>query len=87
MVSCCLNAIQLNNLQLQYLMICLLLFYSNLYLQFFQGFGSAFNSMRQFSQNYRCYSVSMLPGHERNDVENGGKSNLFCFVIFRNATA
>lgn len=61
------------------------LFHKNHYLQFFQGFGSGFNSMRQFNQNYRCYSVSMLPGHERNDVENGGKSNLFCFVILRNA--
>lgn len=61
------------------------LFNVNLYLQFFQGFGSGFNSMRQFNQNYRCYSVSMLPGHERNDVENGGKSNLFCIVILRNA--
>lgn len=29
--------------------------------------------MRNFSQNYRCYSVSMLPGNERADVENGGK--------------
>lgn len=29
--------------------------------------------MRNFTQNYRCYSVSMLPGNERNDVENGGK--------------
>jgi hypothetical protein len=34
-----------------------------------------FPDMRSFSQNYRCYSVSMLPGNERNDVENGGKSS------------
>jgi hypothetical protein len=46
-----------------------------------------FPDMRQFSQNYRCYSVSMLPGNERHDVENGGKSMLnlrlkfFRFVI------
>lgn len=39
-----------------------------------------FPDMRSFSQNYRCYSVSMLPGNERNDVENGGKS--LCFEIF-----
>jgi ubiquitin fusion degradation protein 1 len=36
-----------------------------------------FPDMRSFSQNYRCYSVSMLPGNERNDVENGGKSSFF----------
>lgn len=36
-----------------------------------------FPDMRNFTQNYRCFSVSMLPGNERNDVENGGKS-LFC---------
>jgi len=29
--------------------------------------------MRSFTQHYRCFSVSMLPGNERNDVENGGK--------------
>lgn len=34
-----------------------------------------FPDMRSFSQNYRCFSVSMLPGNERNDVENGGKSS------------
>lgn len=28
---------------------------------------------RPFSQMYRCYSVSMLPGNERSDVEKGGK--------------
>ena len=41
-------------------------------------FGS-FNfpdAMRQFVSNYRCYSVSMLPGNERHDVENGGKSKI-----------
>ena len=36
-----------------------------------------FPDMRSFTQHYRCFSVSMLPGNERNDVENGGKS-LFC---------
>lgn len=29
--------------------------------------------MRNFSTQYRCYSVSMLPGNERQDVERGGK--------------
>lgn len=42
--------------------------------------------MRNFTQHYRCFSVSMLPGNERNDVENGGKSLfhniIFCLVIF-----
>lgn len=29
---------------------------------------------RPFNNTYRCYSVSMLPGNERQDVEKGGKS-------------
>jgi ubiquitin fusion degradation protein 1 len=29
---------------------------------------------RPFKQAYRAYSVSMLPGNERTDVEKGGKS-------------
>ncbi|XP_076369361.1 ubiquitin fusion-degradation 1-like isoform X1 [Tachypleus tridentatus] len=29
--------------------------------------------MRPFNTQYRCYSVSMLPGNERHDVEKGGK--------------
>lgn len=37
--------------------------------------------MRNFTQQYRCYSVSMLPGNERNDVENGGKSLFRNFVL------
>lgn len=32
---------------------------------------------RPFINNYKCYSVSMLPGSERQDVENGGKSKAF----------
>ncbi|XP_071443201.1 ubiquitin recognition factor in ER-associated degradation protein 1-like [Hetaerina americana] len=28
---------------------------------------------RSFTTQYKCYSVSMLPGNERKDVENGGK--------------
>lgn len=29
--------------------------------------------MRPFNTQYKCYSVSMLPGNERHDVERGGK--------------
>lgn len=29
--------------------------------------------LRPFNTQYRCYSVSMLPGNERHDVERGGK--------------
>ena len=36
-----------------------------------------FNEMggppRPFKNLYRCYSVSMLPGNERDDLEHGGK--------------
>ena len=33
-----------------------------------------FNEMpRPFKTQYRCYSVSMLPGSERDDLEKGGK--------------
>ena len=28
---------------------------------------------RPFKTQYRCYSVSMLPGNERDDLEHGGK--------------
>jgi hypothetical protein len=31
---------------------------------------------RPFNTQYKCYSVSMLPGNERHDVERGGKSKL-----------
>lgn len=35
---------------------------------------------RVFKASYKCFSVSMLPGNERQDVENGGKSMvLFIF--------
>jgi len=39
------------------------------------GFGPMFphNMQRTFNTKYRCYSVSMLPGQERQDVEKGGK--------------
>ena len=29
---------------------------------------------RNYSAEYKCYSVSMMPGQERQDVEQGGKS-------------
>ncbi|XP_046385217.1 ubiquitin recognition factor in ER-associated degradation protein 1-like [Ischnura elegans] len=31
------------------------------------------NEHRSFKTQFKCYSVSMLPGAERKDVENGGK--------------
>lgn len=34
-----------------------------------------------FSEQYRCYSVAMMQGNERQNVNHGGKSNVFpiCF--------
>ncbi|XP_013142187.1 PREDICTED: ubiquitin fusion degradation protein 1 homolog isoform X1 [Papilio polytes] len=37
------------------------------------GFNMFHEITRPFNMNYRCYSVSMLPGNERQDVERGGK--------------
>ena len=31
---------------------------------------------RPFNTQYKCFSVSMLPGNERDDVERGGKSKI-----------
>uniref|UniRef100_A0A0K8TRY8 Ubiquitin fusion degradation protein 1 homolog n=1 Tax=Tabanus bromius TaxID=304241 RepID=A0A0K8TRY8_TABBR len=40
----------------------------------FGGFNMMFpHNNRPFSSSYKCYSVSMLPGNERHDVEKGGK--------------
>ncbi|XP_055326957.1 ubiquitin fusion degradation protein 1 homolog [Sitodiplosis mosellana] len=39
----------------------------------FNGFNMMFPEARPFNNSYRCYSVSMLPGNERQDVEKGGK--------------
>ncbi|CAH0758763.1 unnamed protein product [Diatraea saccharalis] len=36
------------------------------------GFN-VFHEIRNFNVTYRCFSVSMLPGNERQDVERGGK--------------
>jgi len=35
---------------------------------------------RNFSTDYKCYSVSMMPGQERQDVEQGGKSMMLSFT-------
>lgn len=38
------------------------------------GFGNMFDNMpRNFNTQYRCFSVLMLPGNEREDVDKGGK--------------
>eukprot|EP00099_Drosophila_melanogaster_P015209 NP_524023.1 ubiquitin fusion-degradation 1-like [Drosophila melanogaster] len=39
----------------------------------FSGFNMMFPEGRNFHANYKCFSVSMLPGNERTDVEKGGK--------------
>ncbi|CAH1231988.1 ubiquitin recognition factor in ER-associated degradation protein 1-like [Branchiostoma lanceolatum] len=39
----------------------------------FQGFDGFQQRPTRFNTQYRCYSVSMLPGNERSDVEKGGK--------------
>ncbi|XP_054714580.1 ubiquitin recognition factor in ER-associated degradation protein 1-like [Uloborus diversus] len=36
-------------------------------------FNAFHEPLRPFNTQYRCYSVSMLPGNERRDVEKGGK--------------
>ncbi|ODN03132.1 Ubiquitin fusion degradation protein 1 [Orchesella cincta] len=38
------------------------------------GFHNLFHDIpRPFIVTYRCYSISMFPGHDRQEVENGGK--------------
>lgn len=32
------------------------------------------DASRPFNNTYKCYSVSMFPGNDRQDVEKGGKS-------------
>lgn len=40
----------------------------------FSGFNMMFpDTGRNFTATYKCFSVSMMPGNERQDVENGGK--------------
>lgn len=38
------------------------------------GFNMFPDNPRPFNTQYKCFSVSMLPGNERHDVERGGKS-------------
>ena len=38
------------------------------------------NLPNSFKTQYRCYSVSMMAGNEREDVEKGGKSTLANFI-------
>jgi hypothetical protein len=45
-----------------------------IYLFQFQGFGMFDSIPRTFNRQYRCYSVMLCPGNEREDVEKGGKS-------------
>ena len=37
------------------------------------GINFFLEAPRPFKTQYKCYSVSMLPGNERNDLEHGGK--------------
>ena len=37
---------------------------------------------RTFNTHFRCYSVVMFPGNEREDVERGGKSKLVFFIQY-----
>jgi len=53
---------------------------------FFVQLQFAFNMFpheipRNFNMEYKCYSVSMMPGQERQDVEQGGKS--MCGELYR----
>ncbi len=43
----------------------------------FGGFNMFPDISRPFNNSYKCYSVSMFPGNDRQDVEKGGKSKLF----------
>jgi len=53
---------------------------SNLLLQF--GFNMFPHEIpRNFSTDYKCYSVSMMPGQERQDVEQGGKSIIVIYMF------
>lgn len=47
-----------------------------MFLKFQFGFNMFPDIPRPLNTQYKCYSVSMLPGNERHDVERGGKSKL-----------
>lgn len=51
-------------------------------LQFQFGFNMFPDIPRPFIVNYQCYSVAMLPGNERQDVERGGKSKS-CLRLYK----
>lgn len=53
--------------------------------QFQFGFNMFPDIPRPFNTQYKCFSVSMLPGNDRQDVERGGKStsNFFSFLCLR----
>ena len=44
------------------------------------GPASIYN--RGFSETFRCYPVSALPGNERENVMYGGKSMSFLLILF-----
>lgn len=43
----------------------------------FGGFNMFPDISRPFNNSYKCYSVSMFPGNDRQDVEKGGKSECY----------
>ena len=51
----------------------MLIFYT-ICLSQFGGFDMFGVVPRTFNTQFRCYSVVMFPGNEREDVERGGKS-------------
>ena len=58
-------------------------FYKNKKFQF-GNFSMMFpDSSRPFNNVYKCYSVSMFPGNDRQDVEKGGKSKLIMYNYLR----
>lgn len=60
--------------------------YINVFFAQFQGFGIFDAFPRIFNKQFRCYSVALCPGNEREDVEKGGKSMYalmaICFCVF-----
>ena len=64
----------------QFYTISLKRFLSHVVFQF--GFNMFEPMPRAFKTQFRCYSVIMFPGNEREDVERGGKSK-DKFIDFR----
>lgn len=46
------------------------------------NFNSFHVPVRPFNTQYKCYSVCMIPGNERKDVERGGKSKYLLVDFF-----